>query len=153
MTNPKDLGEQIDKLNHIGDGRILATKEQLLQLIQSALIEELQMAVRQSIYQGVSANTKYAVSTDYLKDRLKELTLERIAMGKEYPDQTRNLNPTLEARVAMIIYGRAYSVQNGGSMEFWDRLDDYNKRVCKLVVEMFNKHWESPKSAIRSKEQ
>lgn len=50
------------------------------------------------------------------------------------PDQTRNLNPTLEARVAMIIYGRAYSEQRGGSMDFWDKLDDYNKNVCRTVV-------------------
>lgn len=57
----------------------------------------------------------------------------------DYPDQTRNLNPRMEARVAMIIYGDAYSKQPGGSMDFWDRLNDYNKRVCKSVVELFEK--------------
>lgn len=54
----------------------------------------------------------------------------------DLPDQTRNLNPTLAARIAMIIYGRAYSEQNGGSMDFWDRLDPYNKKVCQAVVEL-----------------
>ena len=57
-------------------------------------------------------------------------------MGRGYmPDQTRNLNPTPEARVAMIIWGKEYSEQNGGSMDFWDRLSESRKRRCKLVVE------------------
>ncbi len=55
----------------------------------------------------------------------------------DYPDQTRNLNPTMEARVATIIYGRAYSEQGGGSMDFWDKLDPHNKKICQLVVELF----------------
>lgn len=60
-------------------------------------------------------------------------------MNTKYPDQTRNLNPTPEARVAMIIYGRAYSEQDGGSMDFWDKLDPYNQKVCQLVVETLKK--------------
>jgi len=49
-------------------------------------------------------------------------------------DQKRNLNPTPAARVAMIIWGREYAAQKGGSMEFWDRLDEDRKRRCLLVV-------------------
>lgn len=50
-------------------------------------------------------------------------------------DQTRNLNPTPEAKVAMIIWGDEYSKQNGGSMDFWDSLDKSRKKRCELVVE------------------
>ena len=55
----------------------------------------------------------------------------------EYPDQTRNLNPTPAARVAMIVYGWDYAKQRGGSMDFWDALDEDRKRRCNMVVEMF----------------
>ncbi len=50
-------------------------------------------------------------------------------------DNTRNLNPTPPARVAMIIWGDEYSKQGGGSMDFWDRLSPDRKRRCKLVVQ------------------
>lgn len=53
----------------------------------------------------------------------------------DYPDQTRNLNPTPEAKVAMIIWGDEYSQQNGGSMDFWDKLSVDRKNRCKYVVE------------------
>lgn len=36
----------------------------------------------------------------------------------------RNLNPTPEAALAMIVYGDVYSAQRGGSMDFWDGLTD-----------------------------
>lgn len=49
-------------------------------------------------------------------------------------DQTRNLNPTPEARVAMIIWGKEYSEQRGGSMDFWDSLTAQQRRRCELVV-------------------
>lgn len=49
-------------------------------------------------------------------------------------DQKRNLNPTPEAKVAMIIWGKEYSEQNGGSMDFWDGLSEDRKKRCKLVV-------------------
>jgi hypothetical protein len=52
----------------------------------------------------------------------------------DYPDQTRNLNPTPEARVAMIIWGAEYAAQRGGSMDFWDSLSADRKRRCELVV-------------------
>lgn len=50
-------------------------------------------------------------------------------------DQTRNLSPTPEAQVAMIIWGDEYSKQNGGSMDFWDSLTESRKKRCRLVVE------------------
>lgn len=48
----------------------------------------------------------------------------------KYPDQRRNLNPHAEAVLAMTIWGREYAAQNGGSMDFWDSLDDSRKRIC-----------------------
>lgn len=56
-------------------------------------------------------------------------------MSESYPDQTRNLNPTPEARVAMIIWGKEYVAQGGGSMDFWDKLSPVRKKRCALVVE------------------
>jgi len=52
-----------------------------------------------------------------------------------YPDQTRNLNPTKEARVAMIIWCDEYSKQGGGSMDFWDSLSPERQKRCVSVVE------------------
>lgn len=49
-------------------------------------------------------------------------------------DQTRNLNPTPEAKVAMIIWGKEYSGQNGGSMDFWDGLSEDRRKRCRAVV-------------------
>jgi len=49
-------------------------------------------------------------------------------------DQTRNLNPTPAAKVAMIIWGDKYSKQHGGSMDFWDRLTADQKSRCELVA-------------------
>ena len=53
-------------------------------------------------------------------------------------DQERNLNPTPEARVAMITYGKEYAKQKGGSMDFWDSLDEDTKHRCRLVVATLN---------------
>ena len=55
-------------------------------------------------------------------------------MGEPAPEHRRNLNPTPAARVAMIIWGREYSQQSGGSMDFWDSLPADRKRRCQLVV-------------------
>jgi len=49
-------------------------------------------------------------------------------------DQTRNLNPSPEAVVAMVIWGKEYSEQGGGSMDFWDQLDKPRKNRCRSVV-------------------
>ena len=53
---------------------------------------------------------------------------------QDMPDQTRNLNPTPEAKVAMIIWGSDYAAQRGGSMDFWDSLDRVRQIRCELVV-------------------
>lgn len=49
-------------------------------------------------------------------------------------DQTRNLNPHKPAQVAMWIYSREYVAQHGGSMDFWDNLDEARKRHCRQMV-------------------
>lgn len=54
-------------------------------------------------------------------------------------DQTRNLNPTIQARVAMIVYGERYSKQDGGSMDFWDSLSETDKKRCQHIVDLFKK--------------
>lgn len=59
-------------------------------------------------------------------------------------DETRNLNPTPEARVAMIIWGDEYSKLGGGSMDFWDSLPADRKHRCQLVVEALSKYAAAP---------
>jgi hypothetical protein len=51
-------------------------------------------------------------------------------------DQTRNLNPTPEAKVAMIIWGERYAALGGGSMDFWDSLTPSERGRCCLVVKV-----------------
>jgi len=46
----------------------------------------------------------------------------------------RNLNPTPAAKVAMIIWGKKYSEQRGGSMEFFNALSEDMRNRCELVV-------------------
>ncbi len=41
----------------------------------------------------------------------------------------RNLNATAPAYVAMALYNKRYAAQNGGSMDFWDKLSAYEKRT------------------------
>lgn len=46
----------------------------------------------------------------------------------------RNLAPHAAATAAMYVYGKEYSEQHGGSMDFWDSLSDGKKRVCQELV-------------------
>ena len=46
-------------------------------------------------------------------------------------DQTTNIHPHREARLAIIVWGKEYSEQRGGSMDFWDCLDESRKRLCR----------------------
>jgi hypothetical protein len=46
----------------------------------------------------------------------------------------RNLNPHKPARIAMILYGRSYASQGGGSMDFWDSIPDTAKEFCRQCV-------------------
>lgn len=50
-------------------------------------------------------------------------------------DQTRNLNPTPQALVAMWIWGSEYAAQGGGSMDFYDSLSLARQRQCDECVE------------------
>lgn len=48
----------------------------------------------------------------------------------------RNLNPHAEARLAMFKWGKEYSEQHGGSMDFWDKLSESKKRLCREQVKI-----------------
>jgi len=50
-------------------------------------------------------------------------------------DQTRNLNPTKPARVAVVIWGKEYAEKGLGSMDFYDQLSAADRERCELVVE------------------
>jgi len=50
----------------------------------------------------------------------------------QWPDQSRNLNPHREARLAMLVWAEEYTAHLGGSMDFWDSLDDNRKNLCRL---------------------
>lgn len=62
----------------------------------------------------------------------------------------RNLNPTPAAVVAMNIYGKAYSEQRGGSMEFWDKLSQEDRNYCEHfathVIAAYRAHGEQGKT-------
>ena len=46
----------------------------------------------------------------------------------------RNINPTAAAVIAMNLWGARYAAQRGGSMDFWDSLDDADKKRCIEIV-------------------
>lgn len=53
----------------------------------------------------------------------------------DYPDQTRNLHPHAEARLAMALWSHEYAYkQNGGVMDFWDSRTPRQKRLCVDIV-------------------
>jgi hypothetical protein len=47
----------------------------------------------------------------------------------------RNLNPHAPAIVAMSLYCDRYAHQNGGSMDFWDKLREPEKQQCREIAE------------------
>lgn len=62
---------------------------------------------------------------------------------------TRNLNPHAEAILAMNWWGDDYAFkQRGGSMDFWDNLTDYKKKLCRDLVQCIRKakteEWSTP---------
>ena len=51
-------------------------------------------------------------------------------------DQRRNLNPHKPARIAMVLWDFDYAyTQSGGSMDFWDKLSDAKKNICREIVQ------------------
>lgn len=46
----------------------------------------------------------------------------------------RNLHPHAQAMLAMNLFGREYSSQSGGCMDFWDALDDRRKDHVRELV-------------------
>lgn len=50
----------------------------------------------------------------------------------------RNLNPHKPAVAAMWLWGKRYSGQGGGSMDFWDSLTPSEKRLCRDMVKRIN---------------
>lgn len=51
----------------------------------------------------------------------------------------RNLNPHKWAVAAMWIFGKEYSEQGGGSMDFWDSLPASKQRLAKDLVNAINR--------------
>ena len=50
-------------------------------------------------------------------------------------DQTRNLNPTKEGRIAQILWNKRYVDQRGGVMDFFDSLSIAEKKQCRRIAE------------------
>ena len=46
----------------------------------------------------------------------------------------RNLNPHKAARVAMILWNKEYAAQKGGSLDFWDKLTEQQRRTCRELA-------------------
>jgi hypothetical protein len=47
----------------------------------------------------------------------------------------RNMNPHAEAVLAMLVWGKRYSEQKGGSMDFWDSLSRQEQAFCREQVD------------------
>jgi hypothetical protein len=48
----------------------------------------------------------------------------------------RNINPTAEAYIAMSLWSHEYAhEQRGGSMDFWDSLDESRKQRCRDLAQ------------------
>ena len=53
--------------------------------------------------------------------------------------QKENMNPHQPARVAMILWASRYGAQNGGSMDFWEKLRPVEQQTCRdLLKEILN---------------
>lgn len=64
----------------------------------------------------------------------KRKAVERANQKPEEPVSKRNLNPHKPARVAMLLWNKEYAAQPGGSMDFWDSLTEFDKRICREAV-------------------
>ena len=65
----------------------------------------------------------------------------------------RNLNPHAEAQAAMYLWGADYARQRGGSMDFWDRLPDFKKRLCQqLVTDIFRARRKAGRAALERRD-
>jgi hypothetical protein len=51
-----------------------------------------------------------------------------------YPEQYRNLHAHREARIAMLVWGKRYSEQHGGSMDFWESLSRAERNLCRKLL-------------------
>ncbi|MDB5584829.1 MAG: hypothetical protein JWR80_10005 [Bradyrhizobium sp.] len=59
---------------------------------------------------------------------------------REIDRDRRNLNPTAEAYIAMNLWGHEYAhEQRGGSMDFWDSLDEHRKQRCTELARLVRK--------------
>jgi hypothetical protein len=61
----------------------------------------------------------------------------------------RNLDPHAEAIAAMSLWSEDYAFkQRGGSMDFWDNLPDYKKKLCRDLVKRIRatktEEWSQP---------
>jgi len=62
-------------------------------------------------------------------------TLHLVNNLEKMKSQLRNLHPIPEAVIAMSIWGKEYSEQRGGSMDFYDALSNGRKHVCADVLD------------------
>jgi hypothetical protein len=54
---------------------------------------------------------------------------------KQYAEAKRNLEPTAPAIVAMTLWCHRYAAQRGGSMDFWDTLNESEKQQCVRIAD------------------
>jgi hypothetical protein len=52
-------------------------------------------------------------------------------MSTDREQAQRNQNPHKPARLAMFLWNREYAAQGGGSMDFWDKLRESQKQICR----------------------
>ena len=48
--------------------------------------------------------------------------------------QDYNMNPHKPARVAMVLWCFEYAAQGGGSIDFWRKLPESKKEICRRIA-------------------
>jgi len=65
---------------------------------------------------------------------------ERIAWRGPLKEQDRrNLSPHKPAVIAMWLWSREYALQRGGVMDFWDKLPELRKKLCRECLDKIEK--------------
>ncbi len=66
---------------------------------------------------------------------MAKYTNEKVDMEMKTNNQEHNFNPHKEAVIAMWIFGEEYADLGLGSMDYYNGLSDYNKKLCSRMLE------------------
>ena len=50
-------------------------------------------------------------------------------------EQEYNMNPHRPASVAMVLFNKEYAAQKGGAIDFWRKLSEIQKDICRRLAQ------------------